>query len=267
MALLFNLNTPKKGNPLAPTLILSLTAFKKMRWWVDKAAAEFNYEISGIGTASKRKGIIFINDIWLIKPEKVGGAIVDMDPAAIQLMMLDIATNFPRFRHLKPHIDEYLETGTVSDTEAFMEIADILSKEGRFKSLKFFWHSHVNFAVGWSGTDDRSARTVLPKAKWTVNLVTNTHGHYLARMDFPRTQEEPLHDLPIKLQLPFEKYIRDKYTNLYQENFSRHMPSRGEEVTLEDLMGVEEPKQNGVQKKLALPPPPSYSLPHKSSEG
>lgn len=49
------------------------------------------------------------------------------------------------------------------------------------KMLCFRWHSHAEGAVFWSMRDEQDIRTW--KGTWVANLVVNTRGDYLARLD------------------------------------------------------------------------------------
>jgi hypothetical protein len=85
--------------------------------------------------------------------------------------------------------------------------------------LKFHWHSHAHFNVFWSSIDDQTSREFCSDAEWTVSLVVNTHGHHLARMDFPNTKEDPIHNLPTRLEIPFYRPFLAKLENDYQTKY------------------------------------------------
>jgi hypothetical protein len=131
-----------------------------------------SWEVSGLGTCVKKKGNYFVSDVWLIKPKTVGHTTVDQSPEAINELIQKLV----------------MGTGVIRPTQG-----DNVSFVGgkSMKNIRFLWHSHVDFGVGWSGTDDATARfDFCPDSDWTVNLVVNTKGHFLARLDFPKENNE-----------------------------------------------------------------------------
>lgn len=165
---LLRLNNDINEGHDVPKLILSLTAYRKMTIWTHLAADLRKWEVSGLGTCLKKHGGYFVSDVWLIEPQKVAGASVDQDPAAINALIQNLVMGTGEIRESKD-----------SNKISFVGGRDIVN-------IRFLWHSHVDFGVGWSGTDDKTARfDFCPDAKWTINLVLNTKGHFLARMDFP----------------------------------------------------------------------------------
>lgn len=165
-----------------PMLVLSMAAFKRIQYWT-KQAALLNREVSGLGLVSELKDYYYVSEAWVIKPERIGGAHVHMDPMAIQERMFDL---FQRGK--------------------------------RLSQLRFLWHSHANFGVGWSRDDDETARDIFgADSPWTINLVTNSKGSFLARMDFPSSKEEPIHDLPVRLEIPVYAPMERKLELQYAE--------------------------------------------------
>ena len=50
--------------------------------------------------------------------------------------------------------------------------------------LKGWWHTHYNFGVFWSGTDDDTAQSNAQLAEdWSLSIVINQKGDWLARVD------------------------------------------------------------------------------------
>lgn len=236
-------NVPR--NEQLPTIVLSLTAYRKVSLWTKLAADINNWEVSGLGTILAKHGGLFVSDVWLIKPSRVGGAHVEQDPAAINALMRKLYTG------------------------------------GRdIKNLRFLWHSHANFGVGWSGTDDQTAREdFCPDAPWTVNLVTNAQGQFLARQDFPKTRDDPKNNLPVRLLIPITAGLSRKYREQYNHDHEQHMAkyeanrkaANVENVndlynTLDDLEDDFQPVEGDelggkvpLKPQLLLPPPPSYT--------
>lgn len=221
-----------------PALILSLTAWKKMRIWTQMGSDLNGVEISGLGFVTPRHGGLFVSDIFLIRPEKIGPATVDMDGAAVQELMWEVSTRGPRFARFHPHLKELVETGMISDPIVFADFADVICKGTNLRNLRFAWHSHNNFAVGWSGRDDQTARyDFCPDAKWTVSLVTNVAGHMLARQDFPKLKREPVHDLAVWLYLGVPSQLSEKYRNEYSRKVGDFIRTVKYSPTFASLLG------------------------------
>jgi hypothetical protein len=196
-----------------PQILLSQMAFKKIMHWTKYAAHKHNVETSGLGTILVRHGHLFVSDVWLIKPKHVRGAYVEQDPIAIQELMQKL----------------YMGTG-----EPIFGKTDKVSFKGGSdpKNLRFLWHSHANFGVGWSGTDIETAMfDFCPDAKWTVNMVVNAKGHILSRMDFPkrnhaeraklpagaRLADSSIADLPVHLLVPVDGAMSKRLTKTYRD--------------------------------------------------
>ena len=76
---------------------------------------------------------------------------------------------------------------TASDTEldsfAITELMGSLPQDKREK-LRFWWHSHVNMDVFWSGTDLSAIQTLRSTVKdFLISIVYNKRGQYKARLD------------------------------------------------------------------------------------
>lgn len=63
------------------------------------------------------------------------------------------------------------------------------------KMLCFRWHSHAEGVVFWSPRDEEDIRAW--KGAWVANLVVNTQGDYLARLDVFNPLK--LENLPLKI--------------------------------------------------------------------
>jgi hypothetical protein len=197
-------------------LVLSLTAFKKIRLWTCLGADRYNVEVSGLGLIKPKHQGLFVSDVWLIRPEKIGAAHVDMLGSSVQELMMEVLTRSSKYKHLRTCVEEYYTTGVVSDFRAFDEFTDLLARSKGLKTLRFHWHSHAKFGVSWSGVDEATARhDFCPDANWTVSLVTNQKGHFLARQDFPKTRHEPRHNLSVWLFLGLPRHISRKYRQIF----------------------------------------------------
>ena len=181
--LLVPLLHPNPNDTTKPPLIITDKAFTKMTYWT-KVAKDKNREVSGIGLITKKYGGFFVDTVWLIGASKVSRGHVEQDVSQVYEKM----------------------------TELYM------SKKASIQNLRFLWHSHVDFEVFWSGTDEENCRkTFCPDAPWTVNLVMNTRGHFLARVDYPSKKGEPDNRIPIYLRVPLRAPKARKLLSEYQE--------------------------------------------------
>lgn len=102
---------------------ISELAYQKVKHWVHKS----NKEVSGFGvTSSRRDGndtVFTVHDAYLLEQE-VGAAHTDIDAKALGKLMHKVLTDETYGR----------------------------ANAGRYR-LNWWWHSHVNMEVFWSGTD------------------------------------------------------------------------------------------------------------------
>lgn len=107
--------------------------YEKVMYWIDKA----DFEVSGFGTVlyDAKTGTFVVQDACLLKQEG-GAAHTDIDANALGKLMYEI--------HKRKIPGE----------------------------LKWWWHSHVNMSVFWSGTDKETIRD-LGKNGWIVATVLN----------------------------------------------------------------------------------------------
>lgn len=169
----------------SPGLILDPRAYRKIVFWTQEAARK-NREVSGLGVITARQEPhphFYVSDVYLVKPTIVNSAHVEMDP-----------------------ID-----GVVDTMQRHMALGRSM------RSLRFLWHSHNNFGVGWSSDDDDTARNSFPAADWFVNLVTNQKGDYLARLDYPKEGKETVHRLPVFLNMEAKSNSQKEWETEYQE--------------------------------------------------
>jgi len=265
--ILMRLNRTDNKDPKIPVVILSLKAYKKITLWTKTAAEINNWEVSGLGTVVPKYGGYYVSDVWLIEPSKVSGGEVEQNPADIHALMQKL----------------FVGTGIPKETKDPNRVS---FEGGRdLKNLRLLWHSHGNMGVGWSGTDDRTARVEFcPDAKWTLNIVTNARGHFLARMDFParnavliekanqrRARTIPdtkIDNLPVRLLIPIHKGQGDLYKQQYldaHEKFMKHRPSQieltPEEEALDDLPKIDLGRFLDPPVRKRLPPPPQRFAP------
>lgn len=119
-----------------------------------------NSEINGLGYIQVlQTGVLRVQDVFLIDQTVTG---VSVDNAAT-----DIAKT----------INELIAQGV--DTEL----------------VRFQWHSHVNMAAYFSGTDTNNIANWL--GDWLVSLVVNRQGQFQARFDMFRPI--PAQNIPVKV--------------------------------------------------------------------
>lgn len=115
---------------------------------------------------------------------------------------------------------QYCSSGyTELDDVANSKLQERLIRRGTdMKQYRFWWHTHYNFNVFWSGTDDDNAKEQMKcNGEWELSVVINQKGEYRARADF-MTLVHPLlnfpqhylvDELPVFL-IPDSKYHRRK---------------------------------------------------------
>lgn len=68
------------------------------------------------------------------------------------------------------------------------------------ENLRFWWHTHGNGSVFWSGTDDDQAQQLAhSNGEWSLSLVINQRGDSLCRADLVRPVGVMLDELDISL--------------------------------------------------------------------
>lgn len=264
------LNEPAQNwqNSTKNVVILSVQAFKKIRHWTIQASRDYNWETSGLGTVTMRHGGLYVHDVWLLKPERVGAANVDQDPAAIGALMSDLYQGTG-----EPRISE--KTGQFLGFKGGKDL----------KNLRLLWHTHNDFGVGWSGPDDRTAKyDFAPDAEWTINLVTNRRGDVLCRQDFPAANYQlrkqgkeasstTVHNLPVVMLVPVSKGMTEDLTEDFngkhhkfinqktQDRFQSDFTSLFGGIPVEELPAS--PSRNGGPHRVMglLPAPTPRSQP------
>ena len=159
-------------------LYIDPVCMKKINYYTQAADGE----VSGLGTLIRDDlGRFVVNQVFLLDQECTGTE-TDLDPEAISKLMVDM-------------IGRNEDPG----------------------QLKFWWHSHVNMGVFWSGTDDTACETL--SREFAFSLVVNKKRESLCRLDLyspfrvtidgVRVQELPtLEDSGLKEAC--EKEVKDK---------------------------------------------------------
>jgi len=235
--LFVRLNPPADVPKDTPNVVLSHIAFKKMRLWTQLGAEIGKVEVSGMGIVFPKFQSLYVSDIFLIKPEKIGAAQVDMDGKSVQELMMEVMTRGPKFKGFKEQLRIYQETGTFTDPDAFVLFADLLDRSNKLRNLRFHWHSHNNFGVGWSGVDNKTAtEEFCPDAKWTVSIVTNARGDFLARQDFPKSRGATRHNLPVWLYLGIPSHMSKRYRKDYDDKVGAFMRGPAQQEFLQEVV-------------------------------
>lgn len=123
-------------------LYIDPIALRKIQYWADAADGE----VSGLGIVEEQEdGNMLVTEAFILEQECTA-ADTELDPEAISKLMTDII------------------------------------KDGKDPGkLKFWWHSHVNMGVFWSGTDDDCAETL--STEYAFSLVVNKHKDRRVRLD------------------------------------------------------------------------------------
>ena len=124
------------------TLYIDPTVLKKIMYYTQAADGE----VSGLGTILKdERGRHVVNKVFLLEQE-ASGADTELKPEAISTLMVDM-----------------------------------MKKNEDPAALKFWFHSHANMGVFWSGTDDSCAETL--SKEYAFSLVVNKSGERRCRLD------------------------------------------------------------------------------------
>jgi len=177
-------------------LYIDPIALKKIQYWTDAADGE----VSGLGIVQIEEDRMVIREAFILDQE-CSGADTELDPEAISKLMTDIIK---------------------ADKDPGM--------------LKFWWHSHVNMGVFWSGTDDECAETL--STEYAFSLVVNKKKERRVRLDLynpfritvdhVRLVELAEEDAELKEQC--EKDVKEKVKSkswCYNKNKSRDISHYG----------------------------------------
>lgn len=157
-------------------LYIDPTSLKKIQYWADAADGE----VSGLGIVEVENGRYVVRDVFILEQE-CSGADTELKPEAISKLITDII------------------------------------KAGKDPAkLKFWWHSHVNMSVFWSGTDDECAETL--STEYAFSLVVNKAKERRVRLDLYKPFRITVDHLRIvelssddeELKKSCEKDVKDK---------------------------------------------------------
>lgn len=119
---------------LNPKVHIEDRVFQKIMFWCNKAD---KYEVSGLGNVvfDEKNNTFIVNEVYLLEQENTGST-TDLNESAIGRLM-----------------HEHYKSGIVGD-------------------LNFWWHSHADMNVFWSGTDMATIEE-LGKNGWFLSTVFN----------------------------------------------------------------------------------------------
>lgn len=114
---------------------------KKIQYWADAASGE----VSGLGIVENIKGQMIVKEVFILEQE-CSGTDTELNPESISKLM-----------------------------------TELMQTDKDPSKLKFWWHSHVNMGVFWSGTDDECAETL--SKEFAFSTVVNKKGESKTRLD------------------------------------------------------------------------------------
>lgn len=126
-------------------VLIERHCWQKMNGWCKAASSE----VSGMGLAKIVDGSFVVYDVFLPK--------------------------------------QYCSSGyTELDDRANARLQQRLYRMGKdLTHYRFWWHTHYNFNVFWSGTDDNNAEELArANGEWELSLVINQKGEWRCRVDF-----------------------------------------------------------------------------------
>lgn len=87
-----------------------------------------------------------------------------------------------------------------------------LKKEGvKLGTMKFWWHTHYNFGVFWSATDDKTADEMAgSSAEFFLSLVINQKGEYKCRLDIKSPVAMKIDDIEVEIEDPEDGRLAKK---------------------------------------------------------
>ena len=198
--------------------------WQKMTGWCNAAKSE----VSGMGLCKTIKGGFVVYDVFF--PKQYGSSgYTELDDRALAKLQIEL-----------------------------------YNKKIPAEHFRFWWHTHYNFNVFWSGTDDGNA-TTLAKAngEWELSVVINQSGEYRCRADFfskpHRMIDEKMHVLVDNIEVMTCKNSKKQGRNpRYKADVKRFVKPMSE------LPEKQKPK---VMECTVNTPPPTHSHNHDYSGG
>ncbi len=152
----FPFRRPTPVRVVCPELKIPERIWKRLRAFIAACPGE----VGGLGTVEIVDGDLAVTDVFLLE-QTVSAASTELDPAAVARFVTDWAT------------------------------------AGKDVSLlRFWWHSHATFEVGWSATD-LSTIALLAQGGFLVSYVGNHRGDELVRLTLHEPVRLSIDDLPL----------------------------------------------------------------------
>lgn len=162
--------------------------WRKIQAWVGMTTKE----ISGMGLVKQEDNELYVYDVFLIEQENTS-SYTDIDDTALLKLFNELLS------------------------------ADDADNGNRIDNFKFWFHSHANMGVFWSGTDDGCIEKVMQSAPWFVSAVFNREGAVRVRMDF-KTPRIKIDDLTWKIERLIPDEIMDFCKKEFEEKVKESKP-------------------------------------------
>jgi len=140
-----------------PDICITSEVYRKIKAYADLC----ENEISALGSVKVVDNMILIDDIFLFE-QVVTGTSTELSSKAISQFICD-----------------YIKNGKDPST------------------LKFWWHSHVNMGVFWSGTDTSTIDRF--SSDWMISMVSNKRNEFKIRVDIFSPFRMYMDDLPLNI--------------------------------------------------------------------
>jgi hypothetical protein len=134
-------NNYREGQRVAPRITMKEDVYRKLMAY----ARLCNNEISALGTVNLVDGALLVDSVQLFD-QTVSGTSTDLSSEDISKFLF-----------------ECIKAGDNPE------------------SLKFWWHSHVNMGVFWSGTDNNTIDRF--RSGWMISMVSNKDNQFKLRLD------------------------------------------------------------------------------------
>lgn len=143
-----------------------------------------NHECSGMGKTIIKDGVIRVVDVWMVK-QKNSGAETEMDSEALSALMFE--------------------------------------KRAVEGSWNYWWHSHANMGVFWSGTD-RDQIGKMASNGMCVATVFNNKGETKSCIAISKPLPMHIDDVKLEIESELPKEIIDGWNKEYNDSVVKHTP-------------------------------------------
>lgn len=188
-----------------PKVKIDIECYQKIVNWVNMA----NAEISGMGIIEETKEGFLVTEVFLPKQTNTSSN-TDLDQADLGKLFFELSQR---------------------------------EEESYHEKLKFWWHSHYNFDVFWSGTDETCIESI-GGDRYLISSVFNQKGDIRTRIDGFSPFRFTLDELPLEIDYSsksealkkeckelFDRNVKENkivgYTHYGNHDYSRHTPGKG----------------------------------------